>query len=175
MPKITAEKLRRFCVSIFIAAGTPQDEAEIVVDNLVKTNLRGVDSHGVRAIPRYINGIKKGRIVPGSPTIVLKDTPTTAMWDSNNGFGFVVGKKAMETAIHKADAFRIGSVGTCNPRRGDDHIGALYHYAEMAAERDMIGIVACNTGPSVVAWGGTKRVLGVNPSPSLSQVERRSL
>ncbi len=163
MPNIQAEKLRRLCIDIFVAAGTPQEEAEIVIDNIIRTNLRGVDSHGIRNIPRYIQNIKKGKITPGAPVKVLKETPTTAMWDINNGFGFVAGKRAMETAMRKADSYRIGAVGTCNPTGGDDHIGALYYYAEMAALKDMIGIVTCTTAPEMAAWGGASRVLGVNP------------
>jgi len=163
MPNIQAEKLRKLCVAIFVAAGTSQEESEIVVDNLIRASLRGVDSHGVRAIPRYIQEVKTGRITPGAPIKVLKETPTTAMWDNNNGFGFVAGKKAMETAMRKADGYRIGTVGTQNSTGGDDHIGALYYYAEMAALKDMIGIVTCTTSPLMVAWGGTSRVLGVNP------------
>jgi LDH2 family malate/lactate/ureidoglycolate dehydrogenase len=163
MPTFQAEKLGKLGVSMLTAAGTPNDEADIVANNLIRASLRGVDSHGVRNIPNYVQAIKQGRIVPGAPIIVIKETPTTAMWDNNNGFGFVSGKKAMETAIRKADGYRFGAVGTYNPKRGFDHIGALYYYAEMAAQKDMIGIVTCNTMPLLAAWGGTSRVLGNNP------------
>ena len=80
---------------MFRAAGTPDDEAEIVTDILVSTSVHGVDSHGVRAIPRYIEGIGEKRIVPGTPIKVLVDTPTTAMWDAGLGFGFVAGSRAI--------------------------------------------------------------------------------
>ncbi len=163
MTIIHAENLTKLCVRMFMAAGTPREEAEIVVDNLVRTSLRGVDSHGVRAIPRYIQNIADGKIVPDAPIVVIKDTPTTAMWDNNRGFGFVTGKKAMETAMRKADAYGIGAVGTYNPKEGDDHIGALYYYAEMAALKDKIGLVTCSCSPGMAAWGGASRVVGVNP------------
>ncbi|KON29430.1 hypothetical protein AC480_03200 [miscellaneous Crenarchaeota group archaeon SMTZ1-55] len=163
MKIIQAETLKDLCVNIFTAAGTPPEAAEIVVDNLVRTSLRGVDSHGVRAIPRYINNIQAGKIVPDAPIIVAKDTLTTALWDNNRGFGFVTGRKAMEAAMHKADSYRIGAVATYNPKEGDDHIGALYYYAELAALKDKIGIVTCSCHPLMAAWGGTSRVIGVNP------------
>jgi len=163
MKLIQAEKLKKLCVQMFMIAGTPQEEAEIVVDNLVRTSLRGVDSHGVRAIPRYINNLKEGKIVPEAPIVVMKETLTTAMWDNNRGFGFVTGKKAMEAAMQKADKHGIGAVGTYNPKEGDDHIGALYYYAEMAALKGMIGIVTCSCHPGMAAWGGASRVRGVNP------------
>ena len=163
MKLIQAEKLKKLCIQMFMTAGTPQEEAEIVVDNLVRTSLRGVDSHGVRAIPRYINNLKEGKIVPEAPIVVMKETLTTAMWDNNRGFGFVTGKKAMEAAMQKADKHGIGAVGTYNPKEGDDHIGALYYYAEMAALKGMIGIVTCSCHPGMAAWGGASKVIGVNP------------
>jgi len=91
---------------------TPLEEAEIVTDILVSTSLRGVDSHGLRNLPRYIDRIVKKQLIPGAPIKILHDTPTTALWDAGSGFGFVAGKKVMETAIEKAKKYKIGSVGT---------------------------------------------------------------
>ena len=163
MPNIQSEKLRTLCTDIFVAAGAPRDESVIIVDNLIRTNLRGVDSHGVRAIPRYVQNVKKGTITPGAPIKVLRETKTTAMWDNNNGFGFVAGRRAMEQAMRRAGEYGTGAVGTQNKSGGDDHIGALYYYSEMAALQDKIGVVTCSTSPIMPAYGATSRLLGVNP------------
>jgi LDH2 family malate/lactate/ureidoglycolate dehydrogenase len=163
MPNIQANKLKKLCLAILHAAGTPEEESEIVADQIIKANLRGVDSHGVRNIPRYIRNIKEGTITPGSPILTIKDTPTTAMWDVNNNFGFVAAKRAMETAIQKAKIHRLGAVGTLNSTNGEDHIGALAGYAEMAASHDMIGFVTSTRGSFAAAWGGKSRVLSINP------------
>jgi LDH2 family malate/lactate/ureidoglycolate dehydrogenase len=163
MPTIKAESLKKLCFALLKAAGTSTEESEIVAEIIIRANLRGVDSHGVRNIPRYIQSIKGGTIVPDAPTVVLRETLTTAMWDVNNAFGFVAGKKAMETAIRKAQQHKFGAVGTLNSKDGEDHIGALYYYAEMAALKDMIGVVTCSGKPLVAAWGGTSRMLGINP------------
>lgn len=161
---IAVDQLRRFCHEIFKKAGTPDEETEIILDNLIRTSLRGVDSHGIRNIPSYIQrGINQGRITPGAPILVLHETPTTAMWDNNNAFGFVAGKRAMEAAIRKAEVYGIGAVGTCNRTGGFDHIGCLGYYSELAAIQDKIGIVTCSTMPLIAAWGGASRVLGNNP------------
>jgi len=37
------------------------------------------------------------------------------------------------------------------------------YYAEMAARRDMIGIVMCNTEPAMAPFGGKTPILGTNP------------
>ncbi|MCK5403335.1 Ldh family oxidoreductase, partial [Candidatus Bathyarchaeota archaeon] len=152
--------LRELCLAMFIAAGAPEDEAKIVADILVDTSIHGVDSHGVRAIPGYINGILKSTIVPGSPIKILRDTATTAMWDAGLGFGFVAGLKAMDVAIEKAKKYKMGSVGIM----GRGHIGALYWYSLHAVKNNMIGITFCRGGGhSVVPYGGVDGRLGVNP------------
>jgi LDH2 family malate/lactate/ureidoglycolate dehydrogenase len=79
MPNIKAEKGRMLCIASFIAAGVSREETVIVVDNIIITNLRGVDSHGVRNVPRYIQEVKDSDIVPSAFITVLKETPTTAM------------------------------------------------------------------------------------------------
>ena len=163
MPTVKAEPLKELCVNILKAAGTPPDDSEIVADIIVRANLRGVDSHGIRNLPRYIKEIKSGDIVPGATIKVIKETPTTALLDVNNNFGFIAGKKAMEKAIEKAEQNWIGAVGTYNSKGGDDHIGALYYYSELAAQKDMIGVVHATRGPRVAAWGGNSKVLGINP------------
>ena len=163
MPTIKAEPLKKLCIAILEASGTPEDEAEVVSDIVIRANLRGIDSHGVRNIPRYIKEIRSGDIHPGASIKVVKETATTALWDVNNAFGFVAGKKAMEKAIDKAGKHWIGAVGTFNSKGGDDHIGALYYYSEMAALQDMIGIVHSTRLPRAAAWGGKSKALAINP------------
>jgi LDH2 family malate/lactate/ureidoglycolate dehydrogenase len=163
MPNIRSEALKELCIAILEAAGTPGDEAEVVADIVVRANLRGIDSHGVRNIPRYIKEIKSGDIHPGASIKILKETPTTELWDVNNAFGFVAGKKAMEKAIKKAEKHWIGAVATLNSKGGDDHIGALYYYSELAAQKDMIGIAHSTRTPRVAAWGGKSKALAINP------------
>jgi uncharacterized oxidoreductase len=166
MPTFTANQLKKLSFAIFRAAGATEEEAETVTEILVAANLRGVDSHGVIQIPDYIDAIKgrgRGLIEPGAPIKVVRDTPTTALWDVNNGFGFVAGKKAMKTAIEKAKKYKIGMVATFNSKGGFDHIGALFYYARLAVEQDMIGIVTCTDYYPTAPYGGTERRLGINP------------
>jgi LDH2 family malate/lactate/ureidoglycolate dehydrogenase len=165
MVRLKEEPLRKLSFTLFEAVGAPEDEAKIVSDILVDTSIHGVDSHGVRAIPGYIRGIQLGpeaprALVPGTPIKTLVDTPTTAMWDADKGFGFVAGYKAMSTAIEKAKKYKMGSVGI----KGTGHIGALYWYSYLAARNNMIGLTLCRGGGhSVAPYGGVEGRLGVNP------------
>src|SRR5437764_11674551 len=49
MPKIPAERLEEIGRALFIAAGTPEEEAALVMRHIVGANLVGHDSHGVRS------------------------------------------------------------------------------------------------------------------------------
>lgn len=160
MVRVREELLKRLSEALFKAAGTPEAHAKTVSEIIVASSLHGVDSHGVRAIPGYISNIKKGQIKPNATISILKETETTAMLDDGGGFGFVVGKKAMEMAISKAKKYKMGSVGV----KGPGHIGALFYYSLMAVREDMIGFTICRGGGHGAApYGGVEGRLGINP------------
>src|SRR6266446_8317422 len=81
MPKIPAERLIEIGQALFVAAGTPPEEAELVMRHIVGANLVGHDSHGVIQIPTYIERIKVGHIVPGAPWTIVQESPTTTVVD----------------------------------------------------------------------------------------------
>jgi len=60
----TAEALTRFATDIFGRAGLPQADAAVVAEALVWANLRGVDTHGVMRVPRYVDLIECGDMNP---------------------------------------------------------------------------------------------------------------
>lgn len=161
MPTFPEEKLRKLSLKLLNAAGATELQAQTVTEVLIDTSLFGIDSHGIRALPGHLRNLKSGRIQTDAEIKVLKDTPTTALWEGGREFGHVVGKKAMEAAIQKAHAYRMGWVSTVS-----EHIGALYYYALMAAQHDMIGIVTCRvttTGGRITPYNGREGRFGTNP------------
>ena len=67
MPSFTQNQLQKITTDIFEAGGVPSDEAAIITELLVASNLAGHDSHGVIRIPEYIGLIESGLIQPGVP------------------------------------------------------------------------------------------------------------
>jgi len=65
----------------------------------------------------------------------------------------------MEAAIAKADATGIGMITV----RNGCHFGANGYYAEMAARRDSVGMVAANTIAATFPPGGLEPAVGTNP------------
>jgi LDH2 family malate/lactate/ureidoglycolate dehydrogenase len=162
MPRVAASQLERIGRELLVAAGTPPDEAEIVMRHSIDANLAGHDSHGIIQIPTYIDRIRAGHIVPGAPWTIVQESPTTTVVDGHWGFGYVVTERAMQLTIEKADKSDVAA--TTVFRQG--HIGRLASYPLMAVQADMIGLITADSGRSakqVAPFGGREARLGTNP------------
>src|SRR5215472_13703585 len=162
MPRVEASQLERIGRELLVAAGTPPDEAEIVMQHSIDANLAGHDSHGIIQIPTYIDRIGVGHIVPGAPWTIVEETATTTVVDGHWGFGYTVTERAMQLTIEKAQ--RASVAATTVFRQG--HIGRLASYTLMAARSDMIGLITADSGRStkqVAPFGGREPRLGTNP------------
>jgi LDH2 family malate/lactate/ureidoglycolate dehydrogenase len=151
--------LREFIVDVFRTLGVPAREAKVTADVLIAADLRGIGSHGVARLPRYVSGIKAGSIVPKDASRIVKQTRATALVDGGNGLGQVVARKAMEIAIRKARETAVGFATV----RNSNHYGIAGYYAMMALKAGMIGISSTNAAPLVVPTFGRTAVLGTNP------------
>ncbi|KAJ8943985.1 hypothetical protein NQ314_009568, partial [Rhamnusium bicolor] len=96
------DEARRFMVDCFKAAGTPDDHAQIVADNLVEADYRGHYSHGMNRLEMYIRDIQGGMCDAKAKCCIDKENVATAVVDGKNGLGAVVGKFCMDLAIEKA-------------------------------------------------------------------------
>ena len=77
MPIVQADRLTRIGAALLKAAGASDEEAGAVAAGCVNANLAGHDSHGVIAIPTYIDRIKVGHIAPGAKWTIVQESPTT--------------------------------------------------------------------------------------------------
>ena len=59
---VRSDALRRFVSTIYQEVGVPKEDADLAANLQVETDLRGVYSHGTRALPRYVNRIRAGNI-----------------------------------------------------------------------------------------------------------------
>src|SRR5947207_8655738 len=162
MPKIPAERLEEIGRALFVAAGTPAEEAALVMRHIVGANLVGHESRGGIQIPSYSERIKVGHIVPGAPWVIVKESPTTTVVDGHWGFGYTVNERAMRLTIEKAEKSNVAAATVF--RQG--HIGRLSSYTQMAARAGMIGLITADSGRSpkaVAPFGGREARLGTNP------------
>ncbi|MBT2686721.1 Ldh family oxidoreductase [Bacillus sp. ISL-47] len=159
MYKIQVENLKLYCKRILIQEGLPEEEAEIIAESLVEANEIGVDSHGVTRLSDYITRLRKGLIENKTNLSLVRDAPSTALYDANNGWGQFAGKVAMEKAIEKAKKYGCAVTAV----RNSNHFGTAAYFAKMAAEEGCLGFVTTNASPLMVAWGSKKPTLGTNP------------
>jgi LDH2 family malate/lactate/ureidoglycolate dehydrogenase len=145
--------------AIFERCGMAEDDAAIVADQLVKADLRGIHSHGVIRVPLYAGKLTKGGVNPRGRPRVIKDASAALVVDGDNSMGQVAGVFAMRQAIERARVTNVAvaTVGHSN------HCGAMEYYVRMAIDADMIGIATTNALPTMAAWGGIDKLVGLNP------------
>ncbi|GAB3920089.1 Ldh family oxidoreductase [Mucilaginibacter myungsuensis] len=156
---ITEPTIRKFTQNIFLAIGCGQEHAQLAADVLLKSDLRGIDSHGVARLSGYVRLWEKGRINPTPNIRVVHETPTTATVDGDAGLGLVVAPFAMQVALQKAELYGSGWVSV----RNSNHFGIAGYHALMAVEKDMIGFAMTNASPLVAPTFSNERLLGTNP------------
>ena len=156
---VPAESLADFCRDLFTRLDVPPDDARTVAEVLVAADLRGIDSHGVARMRRYVRGLKEGIMFPHPRVQIVNETPISALLDGGAALGQVAGKKAMEIAVAKALEQGAGFVAVQN----SNHFGIAGYYSQMALNHDLIGIALTNSTPDVVPTFGREVMLGTNP------------
>lgn len=162
MKRVDHRKLTHFVGNAFAKLDIPKDDAEIAAEGLVAADLRGVDTHGViRFNPTswYVKWLREGEMNPTPNIRVVSESASSALLDGDRGIGMVIGRRAMELAIHKAKESGVAMVAVRNSR----HFGMSANYAMQALAHDMIGIAMTNASRQVVPTFGREAKFGTNP------------
>ena len=156
---VQVKALNDFCVKIFQKLNVPEQDAKITTDVLITADLRGIPSHGVARLRRYVDGLKSGIMLAHPEIQTVVETPVTANIDAGAGLGQPVAHAAMKKAIEKARAFGAGFVTV----RNSNHYGIAGYYAMMALPHDCIGISMTNADVLVAPTFGRNAIMGTNP------------
>ena len=159
-PYVPWDLMNRFLIDAFKGYGVPEDDAKICADVLLESDRRGIESHGCnRFKPIYIDRIVNGTLLPETKMDIVKDTPTTAVMDANNGMGMVASYHMMEMLIEKASKYGMAGGAVYN----STHYGIAGYWTTMAEKAGMIGITGTNARPSVAPTWGVEPMMGTNP------------
>ena len=159
-PYVPWELIGAFMTDAFKGYGVPEDEAKICADVLMESDRRGIESHGCnRFKPIYINRFKNGTLLPVTNIEVVKETPTTLVFDAHDGMGMVASYKMMTKLIEKAKQY--GMAG--GAIRNSTHYGIAGYWSGMAAKEGMIGLTGTNARPSIAPTFGVENMMGTNP------------
>jgi LDH2 family malate/lactate/ureidoglycolate dehydrogenase len=134
-------------------------DAFLLADTLVAADLRGIHSHGVLRVPDYVEKLTTGGVNPKGRPVIVRDSGSALVIDGGNSMGQIGATYGMNLAIDRARStgVAVASVGASN------HCGALFYYAMLALPAGMIGIAATNALPTMAPWGGTAKIVGINP------------
>ena len=157
--KANDQELLLFTKNVFSTFGVSDKDANICADNLVAADLRGIPSHGVARLKRYVDGMNDGVIFPKNTPDVATDYPSNATVDGNAGLGQIVAHFATKLAIEKAKKTGVGIVAV----RNSNHYGIAGYYAEMILKENMLGVSLTNSAPLVVPTFGKEMIIGTNP------------
>lgn len=156
---VKADELQDLISRLYQRVNVRKEDSVRMADLQVETDLRGVHSHGTRAVVGYISRIQNGHTNPNPNIEITKEGPSFAMVDGDGGLGHLASSRAMEIAIQKAMHTGISAVGVVNSR----HFGAAACYATMALCHGMVGFCVSSSSRGITPYGGIERLLGNHP------------
>ncbi len=152
-------RLKNLTREIFVKAGLSLTDAEIAAEILIVTEMRGVASHGVMRVEKYVNSILSGGIDPKAPLKSVQNGDNWNLFDACRGLGLVASYKAMEHTIALARKNTIAFSLVRNSR----HFGAAGYYTNQCCSKGMIGMAMSNGDIIMAAIGANESSIGNNP------------
>jgi LDH2 family malate/lactate/ureidoglycolate dehydrogenase len=140
-------------------AGVPVADAEQVADALVDTSLRGIDTHGLRLLPQYLDELATGVANAAARIHVVRDRGAGLLIDADGSLGVLGGLAGAKFAAERAQAFGVGAVGV----RNSNHFGAASVYTRRLARHGLVGIAVTSAASRVAPYGGVEPLFGTNP------------
>jgi ureidoglycolate dehydrogenase (NAD+) len=157
--RFKAATVLEFVEQALLKSGVNKSVAKLTAKGLWQATIRGVDSHGIRLLPHYLNSVKGGRINSNPKFRFEKTTASTGRLDADHGFGHAAGITAMHHAMGLAQTSGTGQVAVFN----SNHCGSMAYFALEACTRDMIGNAYTHATPSMQSTGATSKFFGTNP------------
>jgi len=165
---ISEEAARSLTRIALTEAGVPASHASDIADALVDTSLRGIDTHGLRLLPQYLDELATG-VAKAEPDIaVVKDRGAGLMLDADGALGILAGLTAARCAEQRAQAYGVAAVGV----RNSNHFGAASVYTRRLARHGLVGIAVTSAASRVAPYGGVEPLFGTNPI-SFGEVKHR--
>jgi L-2-hydroxycarboxylate dehydrogenase (NAD+) len=157
--RVKRESLEAFCGQVFQRLSLSEADAGIAAAVLVAADARGIPSHGVARLGRYVNGLETGLVLPQAAGERVVDTPSSLVIDAHGGMGAPVSYRAMKEVIAKARSN--GAAFGCV--RDSNHFGIAGYYAMLALPEEMLGVAMTNTAALGVPTFGRQVMFGTNP------------
>ncbi|MCA1179763.1 MULTISPECIES: Ldh family oxidoreductase [unclassified Pantoea] len=152
------EGLQHWIGQLYIAAGARPQDAEETARVLVRTSLRGIDTHGVSRVLTYLEKMQQGEI-NAQPHFTHEIRDNVIWFDGDGGLGQSVASTAISLAVKHAHTHPV----TTLLLRRSGHLAALGQFALEAADEGMIAVICQETPPLMALMGAGKPAIGNNP------------
>lgn len=157
--RVTAKQLEKLSYELLVALGLSPEDAAYGTKTLNAADLRGVDTHGVGRIQSYANMIAHDKINLNAKLTPIVEKDSLLYLDAQNGLGIVMAARAIEMSIEKAKKSGVCVTSIIN----SGHWGISGYYAAEAAKAGCMCISVSNSGPAMVPFNGSERILGNSP------------
>jgi LDH2 family malate/lactate/ureidoglycolate dehydrogenase len=157
--RVQRAHLEDFCSKVFLQLGMTDQAAKDSAEILVAADARGIASHGIARLRRYVSGITTGVMKPQVQSEVVYRTPLSFVLDAKGGGGLSLSKQVMQEVIDTAKARGFATAAV----RDSNHFGIAGYYAMMALPHDMIGVAMTNTAALGIPTFGRDVLFGTNP------------
>jgi delta1-piperideine-2-carboxylate reductase len=156
--QLNVSEAHQLVVRIMSALGHDAAECGLIADHLIDCELRGLSYGGLaRAISIAERIGRSGD--RRRPIQVKHETSVSAQLNGGDRLGYIVAHRATAIAVEKASAAGIAVVGANDTW----YTGMLSYYAEIAAARGLVSMIASNASPWVAPHGATEGRFGTNP------------
>ncbi|MBQ6472198.1 MAG: Ldh family oxidoreductase [Victivallales bacterium] len=127
MSRISVDELKRQAPAISVAGGISEENAAMLADALVCTDMRGIHSHGVVRLARYLDCIKSGCVKPNAQPVTLNEGPNSLQVSAAGGLGIPAAVKTVRRLMEKGKSQAI-CVATVNH---SDRYGAAGYFSSL--------------------------------------------
>jgi LDH2 family malate/lactate/ureidoglycolate dehydrogenase len=157
--RISGKALHDMVRAMFEQLGASTEDASVVADVLVWANLRGVDSHGIARIPRYVEMFESGEAKAKPAIKVAHPRAAVVTIDADSAPGPVAMHRAAREAVAAAGKTGVAWAAV----RGTVHTGAIGYYTSEVAEAGMIGIGLVAGVPNMAYFGSNAAAVATSP------------
>lgn len=152
------ESLEAWTARLLEKAGLAADDAAAIADIIVRTEARGVTTHGLSRLPSYVEKLQSGEYNPKA-RITHQVKAGAVRLDGDGAMGQLAALRAIEACC---DLAREQAATLCFAR-DLGHLGAVGLYPLIAAERGYVAIAIQRTPPLLGMPGSSGPLIGHNP------------
>ncbi|MDH7798960.1 MULTISPECIES: Ldh family oxidoreductase [unclassified Beijerinckia] len=152
------DSLESWATRLLVVSGLAAQDAAAIAGLIVRTEARGVVTHGLSRLPSYVEKLQSGEYNAHAHITHTMKAGAVRL-DGDGAMGQLAGLRAIEKCCELA---REQAVTLCFARNLG-HLGAVGLYPLIAAERGFVAIAIQRTPPLLAMPGSSGPLIGHNP------------